>query len=94
MKQCHACHHEWEGIRQPGTKETCPSCAEDLHVCLNCDFFDEHKPCQCRVPDIDPVTRKDRFNFCDEFRFSARRSETPADEAARAREQFKRLFGK
>ena len=54
---------------QPGVKETCEGCGEYLHCCLNCKFYDTTKPCDCYIPNIDPVKDKEKFNFCDEFAF-------------------------
>ena len=69
MKQCYKCKTEWNGLSQPGTKETCLKCGQDLHVCLNCKLYDVHKPNSCTEPEADPVQNKERFNFCDFFRF-------------------------
>ena len=91
MKLCHKCKTEWKNISQPGTKETCGKCGEDLHVCLNCSFCDEHKPSGCTEPDADPVLNKERFNFCDYFRFC---DNLPGKPPAGGREEQKNAFNK
>ena len=97
MKYCHACKAEWEGSRQPLPRETCPGCSRDMHVCLNCSFYDARVSNQCTENDAEAVPDKERFNFCDAFRFADRtpRGKAPCqDEAIRAKEQWKKLFKK
>jgi hypothetical protein len=50
-----------------GRREVCPSCGADLHCCLNCACYDPHAPQQCREPQAQRVSDKERGNFCDEF---------------------------
>jgi hypothetical protein len=93
MKYCHKCRNPWQGFGQPGTKEQCTQCSEDLHCCLNCRFYDTHKPNDCQV-DTDPVLRKDRFNYCEEFQFADRDVPKDKNTENKARDQWKKLFGK
>lgn len=95
MKYCHQCRTPWEGITQPGTKDTCATCAADLHVCLNCRFYDTYKPNQCMI-DTDPVLRKERANFCDDFQFADRPlpAAGKASSPAAGRSAFDKLFKK
>jgi hypothetical protein len=76
MKYCFSCGTEWTGLAHPGFRETCVSCGKDLHVCLNCAFYDTAAPRQCRVEGVELVTEKDRCNLCDEFQFSDLSPET------------------
>jgi hypothetical protein len=46
---------------------TCPACRKQTHVCRNCRFYDTTKANQCREPIADPVSDKQRANFCDYF---------------------------
>jgi len=55
---------------QPGFRETCVKCSQDLHVCLNCALYDEFKPWKCRSQGTDTVVDKGRFNYCEEFQFA------------------------
>jgi hypothetical protein len=66
-----------------------------MRVCLNCRHFDLAVAQQCREPRAEPVAEKDRSNFCDWFEL-ARRVYAPRggrDQAANARDQFRKLFG-
>ncbi len=96
MKYCRQCSTPWDGVTQPGVRETCVRCHADLHVCLNCRFYDEHKPQQCQVDVAETVRNKDRSNFCEEFQFADRPlpGERAPDETKKAKEQWNRLFGK
>jgi|WetSurMetagenome_2_1015567.scaffolds.fasta_scaffold1638850_1 hypothetical protein len=96
MKYCYKCKTPWEGLTQPGARATCEKCGEDLHVCLNCRFYDLLKAYQCHITNIDPVKTKDRANFCEEFQYSDKTPEkdTPKKngEAEKAKELWKKLF--
>jgi hypothetical protein len=96
MKYCHKCLAEWTGFSQPGTRENCAKCGEDLHVCRNCRLFNEHKPNQCMV-ETDPVLNKERANYCEEFEFADRplpAKKDPSSSSTNTREQWDRLFKK
>jgi len=50
-------------------RDECDHCGGDLHICLNCSFYDPHVSKQCREPAIpDAVTDKERKNLCEYFR--------------------------
>jgi hypothetical protein len=53
-----------------GRRGVCPSCGSDVHVCLNCRFYDSGSYNDCREPQAERVVEKDRSNFCDYFEFS------------------------
>ena len=102
MKLCYKCGNEWAGVGQPGTKETCGKCSADIHVCLNCRFYDQHKPQECSVDVPETVRDKERFNYCEEFQFNDRRSLKVNPERSRkiddgsgnTRDAFNKLFKK
>jgi hypothetical protein len=95
MKLCYKCKTEWKGIAQPGTKETCVKCGEDLHICLNCRLYNEHKPYQCMETEIDPIQNKGRYNFCEHFQFKNISISEPAKtNPANAKDAFDKLFKK
>lgn len=50
-----------------GFRQNCESCHEDLHICLNCSFYDENSYNECREPVAERITVKDRSNLCDFF---------------------------
>ena len=51
-----------------GFRETCPHCHSDLHVCRNCDFYDEASHHECRETSADWVKKKETANICEYFR--------------------------
>jgi hypothetical protein len=48
--------------------DSCDECSRDLHVCVNCEYYDLSSPNECREPAADKVTDKERKNFCDFFK--------------------------
>lgn len=93
MKTCHKCGTEWTGFGQPGVKASCENCDYDLHACLNCRFYDIHKPKECMI-DTDTVRDKERFNYCEEFQFLDRKQGVAVDEKQKAKDAFNSLFRK
>ena len=51
-----------------GRKDECTQCGRDLHICLNCQFYDPNAYNQCREPQAERILDKERSNFCDLFR--------------------------
>jgi ssDNA-binding Zn-finger/Zn-ribbon topoisomerase 1 len=49
-------------------RDECPACGRDLHICLNCEFYDANAYRQCRETVREPVKDKDKANYCDFFR--------------------------
>jgi hypothetical protein len=49
-------------------RDECPACGRDLHICLNCEFYDPHAYRQCRESIREPVLDKEKANYCDFFR--------------------------
>ena len=52
---------------QVGRRDTCPSCGEDLHSCLNCRHFAPNVAKQCKEPFAEVPTNKDDGNLCEFF---------------------------
>ena len=75
-------------------RDTCPRCGRDLHVCMNCEFYDRNASRECREPAIqETVGDKERANFCEYFRSSEDRSGGAALSAAEeARKKLEALF--
>ena len=72
---------------------SCKKCARDLHACVQCRFYDRHAHNQCREPNAEWVTDRDRRNFCDYFALNTSMSTGPkADRAANARSKLDQLF--
>ncbi|HZT72377.1 MAG TPA: hypothetical protein VE996_01870 [Terriglobales bacterium] len=79
------------------TRDTCPGCDADLHVCRNCRHFDPTAHNECREDQAEWVRTKDRNNYCDYFSpvtvvGGATRGKTSAPEDAK--KKFDQLFGK
>jgi len=47
--------------------DSCPKCDYDLHVCLNCRFYDPSAHNQCRETQAEWVRDKEKANYCDYF---------------------------
>lgn len=65
---CWKCHKTLEALEKISFHTSCPFCHSDLHVCVNCRYFAQGKPHDCEIPDIEPVSDKEKRNFCEEFR--------------------------
>jgi len=91
MKKCHKCMNP-VAAEKISFREECPSCGFDLHVCLNCIFYDEGKANKCMENQADYVKEKDRANYCDYFRFKDIRQNTSSKESAE--KLWKELFAK
>lgn len=49
-------------------RDECPACGRDLHICLNCEFYNANAYRQCRESIREPVQDKEKANYCDFFR--------------------------
>lgn len=78
------------------TRDTCGACDADLHACRGCRHFDPISRNECREVMAEPVTRKDRNNYCDYFSpaDSAAAARSPDSDAVSARSSFDQLFKK
>ena len=95
-RHCHKCGKEWTLDGQPGRSESCHGCNEDLRTCLNCVFYDVGIAYQCRERRAEPVTEKNRSNFCEYFDFVLRDwyGEVGGNSRGdKARDAFNKLFG-
>jgi len=91
MKICYRCKSAIN-IDEISFRTECPSCRADLHVCLNCIFYDPMKSNSCREPQADFVREKDRANYCEYFRFNEKNEKKSSKEEAERlwRELFKK----
>ena len=48
-------------------REECPHCQFDLHICLNCQFYDESVYNECKESSAERVRDKERNNYCEYF---------------------------
>lgn len=83
---CSFCHREINETKVY-IRDECPACGSDIHICLNCDFYDANAYRQCRESIKEPVQNKEKANYCDFFRASRRRKEEGGSET----DTFKRL---
>src|SRR4051812_17238601 len=67
---CHKCGHKTLlGAQEKiARRDTCLKCGFDLHVCLNCHFYDKNAHRECRESLQEAVKDKEKSNFCDLFR--------------------------
>ncbi len=91
MKRCHKCKAVVE-LERVGRRSECEVCKSDLHVCLNCRFYDPGKGNACMETQAERVTEKDRSNYCDYFSFKEEGTEKAGREAAQ--ELWDKLFKK
>jgi len=49
----------------------CPQCNAPVRCCRNCVFYEPGAHWDCRETIPEPVTDKERSNFCDYFRLAA-----------------------
>jgi len=65
--KCSFCHKEVAAVKIQ-IRDECPVCGRDLHICLNCQFYDTNAYRQCRESIGEPVPDKEKANYCDFFR--------------------------
>jgi len=92
MRVCQACNAKVEQ-KFVGRQDEC-ACGADLHVCLNCRFYDERMSRSCREPQAEPPREKDRANFCDYFEFDESGGRQATADADAAKAAFDALFKK
>jgi hypothetical protein len=49
------------------SRDSCPQCDRDLHVCRNCRFHDPNAHNECRETQAEWVRDKEKANYCDYF---------------------------
>jgi len=50
-----------------GFRDACPRCSSDLHACRNCSHHDPGAYNECREPNAERVSDRERANRCDWF---------------------------
>lgn len=74
----------------------CPLCGADLHSCKGCKFYAPNSHFECRESISEPVTDKERANFCDFFSVNTNITAGGSngnDKAKAAKDAFNALFG-
>lgn len=92
MITCYFCKKALSVDGRITRKDLCPHCNAPLYVCVNCRFYDRSAHNSCREPVAEWVRDKEKENFCDHFE-PAGQPHSGQDEAERAREMLKKLFG-
>lgn len=100
MMSCHRCGREIQVLAKIARTDGCPYCHSDLKCCLNCALHDPGANNQCREPQAEWVTDKDKANFCEFFelreasplRHPGLAGASPGDD--RGRTAFDALFSK
>ncbi|HLQ66162.1 MAG TPA: hypothetical protein VK123_02910 [Candidatus Limnocylindrales bacterium] len=67
MSACHFCGAALDPKMRVVRDAECPKCGRDLHACVQCRHYDRHAHNQCREPQAEWVTDRERRNFCDYF---------------------------
>jgi len=90
--QCHTCKkvHSFDDI--VSFRVECDKCTADLHICLNCRFYDRYVENECREDQAEFVAVKDRRNLCEYFKPIVIGTNAD-DETKKARAKLDALFG-
>jgi hypothetical protein len=73
----------------------CAGCGRDLRACVHCRHYDPAMNNSCRETEAEPVTDKERRNFCEFFSFAPgpwQKADTSSMQAE-ARAKLEALFG-
>ena len=90
---CFSCGSKIEIKDRIGFRATCETCEADLHVCLNCNFYDPDVHNQCREPQVDLVQDKERANLCEYFLpLEQEPSKKVQDPRSSAKAELEKLF--
>ena len=92
---CYFCHFPFNTKVKVGFREVCGKCGRDLHICMNCSFYDTTAYNECKETQAERVIEKDKANFCEYFL----PRENPLagggiDPAAEAKKKLQDLFKK
>ena len=71
---CFQCNHTFEFSMKISFREECPNCGTDMHVCLNCRFYDSSAYNECKEASAEKVRDKDRNNYCEYFEANSNKS--------------------
>jgi hypothetical protein len=94
--RCFACNASIDlaAGERVGFRDTCDDCAADLHCCCNCQHHDRGAHNECREPNTEWVSERERSNHCEYFAPSDRGGGQAAKEASAAKSQLDALFKK
>jgi hypothetical protein len=89
---CHGCGETLDVDGPIGRRSVCPRCDADLHCCINCKFYEQSAPHECREPHADHYIDKIASNACDLFGLGDGASRRRVSSQA-ARDRLGALFG-
>jgi hypothetical protein len=94
--RCFACNASIElaAGERVGFRDCCERCGADLHVCQNCRHRDPGAHNQCREPNTEWISDRERANHCEYFTPGERGGGEAAKAAAAAKSQLDALFKK
>ena len=84
-KICSFCQTAIEVGDLIGRTDVCPKCDHNLHSCMQCRFYDENAHHQCREPQAEWVSNKEKANFCDYFELGREKVEPKPKNDARSK---------
>lgn len=91
---CWKCGNSWSGDSQPGRGDSCSKCDYDLHSCMNCIHHDTRYHNECRIPETEMVSDRERSNFCEMFEIKGSTKPSPGEDLVeKARKRLDSLFG-
>lgn len=72
-------------------RERCEGCSQEVHACMNCEFYDTGSHHECRENQAEYVKDKERSNRCEYFRLGrkVRAAATNKDQFAKLDDLFK-----
>ncbi len=90
--RCYFCKRDVPYDLKIYIRDECPYCKRDLHICMNCEYYDEGAYHQCREPQAEQVFDKEKANVCDFFSPSSRQIvDNKKDET---KKRLEKLFSK
>lgn len=91
---CYQCNKLLDLGNKISFREECPHCSADLHICLNCQFYDESAHNSCREPSAERVKDKERNNYCEYFQLSTENKNSSSSEREEQLKAAEALFKK
>lgn len=85
---CFQCNHSSELSTKISFREECSHCGEDMHVCLNCRFYDTSSYNECKEPSAEKVQDKDRNNYCEYFEANTNHSTKNSSHSEKKKKQL------
>ena len=85
---------ELAAAQRVGFRDSCEACGVDLHICRNCTHHDRSAYNECREPNAERVSDRERANRCEYFTPGTGAGGELSGEQSRARSTLDDLFKK